>query len=902
MKKNSKSDILQDVLLLYELSLSIGKSLDFYENADAFLRTMMSRKNLEFTSIWVKSLLEDKSDHVRFYSIPQHRPSVNTVRLPTKIKQCLEREDKHPLLLSKDSDALIDKNIGPGTYAYFPLGDFGMLELFSQHSGDKLSAKKLVQLEKVVLKFGNMLQASLLHEKLKKEIKQRTEAEQRVESIARFPEENPSPIIRISVDYRLMYANRSASYLLTVFDLNVGHRIPDVLLNEIIGKSNSLRKEFEMKVGMRYYSFLLVEFRGNDYMNIYGKEITEKKEAEISLRESEMKYRQLVEAANDIIYSIDTLGYVTYANPKAIQTIESSEEAIIGRFFGELVHPSQREEVVGFYYKQLTENIESTYLRFASITDTGAELWLAQTVRAIVEDDKVTGFTAIARDVTENVRAEQQLKRSEEKYRGIIENMNLGLLEVNNNEIINYANASFCKITGYSQQELIGKNASELLLMHHEEKKMMIENHKLCEGGLSNVYEMEIKHRSGKNVHTMVSGAPLYDQHGKVEGSVGIHLDVTDRITSEEALRESENKLRAVIDSSLDAVISIDEIGFIIEWNRRAEEIFGYSREEALGREISETIIPHKYRRRHNLGVQRFLNTGYGPVLHKRLELEALRKDGSSFHIELSIAPIKVKGHYVFSAFVRDITLEKMGKLEMEKALQKEKELNELKSKFVSMTSHEFRTPLTTIQANAELLEFRLENETLIGKDKVDKNLQRINGEIMRLTHLLNDILLLGRVEAGKIPFNLRSTDAVALVEELLSQSFSTQKDHRKVTLTVKGRARELLLDEHIFSHILSNLITNALKYSQDRPAPEVKIDFRLAEVVFSVTDYGIGIPEDDRTRLFDSFFRASNVDNIQGTGLGLSIVKQYTAMHKGQLEVTSKVGIGSTFSVVIPY
>lgn len=238
---------------------------------------------------------------------------------------------------------------------------------------------------------------------------------------------------------------------------------------------------------------------------------------------------------------------------------------------------------------------------------------------------------------------------------------------------------------------------------------------------------------------------------------------------------------------------------------------------------------------------------------------------------------------------------------ELEVALQKETELNQIKSRFISMTSHEFRTPLTTIQSNAELLEMHLQsNGNLEGKPSA-RYLTRITNEVNRLTGLMNDILLMGRIEAGRVSFNPVLSDLIVLVQDMLETTRFDELENRRTELHVEGLPRPVRVDAFLFHHILSNLVSNAIKYSRGKPAPRITLIYGAGETSVAVTDYGIGIPATEVDNVFESFFRASNVENIQGTGLGLAIVKQFVEMHDGQISMTSEVGFGSTVTVTFP-
>ncbi|WP_017720859.1 hybrid sensor histidine kinase/response regulator [Kamptonema formosum] len=243
---------------------------------------------------------------------------------------------------------------------------------------------------------------------------------------------------------------------------------------------------------------------------------------------------------------------------------------------------------------------------------------------------------------------------------------------------------------------------------------------------------------------------------------------------------------------------------------------------------------------------------------------------------------------------------------EVRKALQKEKELNELKSRFVSMVSHEFRTPLSTILFSAGLL------ETYGPKwpeEKKVTHLHRIQTAVRQMTGLLEDILVIGKAEAGKLEFNPAPLDLEQFCREIAEEIQITDVNKHCINFVSQGRLNDAIMDDKMLRHILSNLLSNAIKYSPEGST----VDFELTAlehrgeeqspaVVFRIQDRGIGIPPEDVDRLFETFYRATNVGTIQGTGLGLAIVKRAVDLHGGEIDVKSEVGAGTRFTVTLPY
>jgi signal transduction histidine kinase len=238
--------------------------------------------------------------------------------------------------------------------------------------------------------------------------------------------------------------------------------------------------------------------------------------------------------------------------------------------------------------------------------------------------------------------------------------------------------------------------------------------------------------------------------------------------------------------------------------------------------------------------------------------------------------------------------------LKLKESLLLEKELGELKSSFVSTASHQFRTPLAAIQSNAELLEMFASAVGKEEEEKCKKATNRIKGEIAKMTELMDDVLILGKLTTGNVHYRPQDVDLVDFCKKLTKEFDGIQTDGRSINVITAGEPYNVHLDPKVLTHSLSSLISNAFKYSVGKDNPELTIHFKLKELVLSIKDYGMGIPKEELTKLFHPFFRAKNVTDIKGTGLGLSIAKEYIEVNKGTLTVNSTEGIGSRFEIKI--
>lgn len=384
---------------------------------------------------------------------------------------------------------------------------------------------------------------------------------------------------------------------------------------------------------------------------------------------------------------------------------------------------------------------------------------------------------------------------------------------------------------------------------------------------------------------------------------------IRERKRNEEALRQSEQKYRSVVDTVKEVIFQTDVAGLWTFLNPAWTEITGFTIAESIGTNFFDYIHPDD----RQLSFERLQPLIEYQEEDCRYEIRYLTKHGGFRWVEAFVQVIlnaegKITGT---SGTLHDITERKQAEAEIRKALEIEKELSDLKSRFVTMASHEFRTPLTTILSSTELLK---NYSHKLGEEKKCTHFGRIQTSVQHMTELLNDVLLIGQADAGKLEFNPAPVDlaqlCLSLVEELQltasSQYFQTTARcpiiFRDRTQLTRQAPQDLpLLDEKLLRHILSNLLSNAIKYSPKGGTVWFEFTSTDTEAIFQITDEGIGIPPEDQKRLFESFHRASNVGQIPGTGLGLAIVKKSVDLHEGKIEVNSAVGKGSTFTVTLP-
>ncbi len=369
---------------------------------------------------------------------------------------------------------------------------------------------------------------------------------------------------------------------------------------------------------------------------------------------------------------------------------------------------------------------------------------------------------------------------------------------------------------------------------------------------------------------------------------------INQRQQTEEALHETEAKYWDLFENANDLIQSVTSEGRFIYVNRAWRETLGYSQAEVDNLSMLDIIDCDS----HTHCMEVFERVMSGEKVDK-VETTFMTKFGKKIIVEGSVNCKTVRGKAVSTRSIfRDVTERKQAEIEIQNALVKEKELGELKSRFINTASHEFRTPLTIILMSARLLEQFSQQAS-----EQQKNIyfERIKAATKRMNNLLDDVLLVGKSESGKILIKLTHIALIKFCQELVEEMRMSAGSNHFIGFSSQGDDSNIYLDEKLLHHILTNLLSNAIKYSPQGGEVDFKLTCELHQATFEIKDCGIGIPPSDIEKLFSSFHRGSNVKAIPGTGLGLSIVKQYVDLHGGTITLNSEVGKGTTFIVVLP-
>lgn len=373
-----------------------------------------------------------------------------------------------------------------------------------------------------------------------------------------------------------------------------------------------------------------------------------------------------------------------------------------------------------------------------------------------------------------------------------------------------------------------------------------------------------------------------------------INID-TQRLFSENLFKEIK-KFEALFQFATLPIVLVNKAGNIILANTQATTLFGYSADEMQHLQV-EALIPMRFRDKHLSQRDQFEKQPENRPMGKGMQLSAIKKSGEEFPVEISLGHYMIDNEPYVIAFIIDIThrIEEETKTrELSQALSKERELSDLKSRFVSMASHEFRTPLSTILSSVSLISKYISSED---QDKRDKHILRIRSAVNNLTDILNEFLSLGRIEEGRIQVHLSEFNMREQVKLIVDEIKTILKDGQMIHYDHDGDAM-VNLDSSLLRNILINLLSNAIKFSPEQSTILITTAVEADMIHIRIKDHGMGIPEDDKKHLFERFFRAQNVTNIQGTGLGLHIVSRYVELMNGIISVDSELERGTTFTL----
>lgn len=507
---------------------------------------------------------------------------------------------------------------------------------------------------------------------------------------------------------------------------------------------------------------------------------------------------------------------------------------------------------------------------------------------------------ALVIDITERKKIEKNQKIKTAALEAALDGITITDALLPDHPII-YCNPAFKKITGYTENEILGKNCRFLQGDDYHQKGVKKIRNALSEGKSCQVQLRNYK-KDGTLFWNELSINPIIDEAGIITHFLGIQHNITERKKAEEEIFH----LAKIFDESLNQIYVFDaESLLFINANQGAQKHTGYSLAEC------KSMSPLDLKPEFTEASFRKLIAPLLSGTKKKVDFETLhrRKNGSTYPAEVHLQASTLGNKQMVVAIVLDISDRKnyTKKLEktvehrtkqLEKALETEKELNELKTKFLSLVSHEFKTPLSGILTSATLVgKYRKENQ----QEKRDKHLKTIIGGVHHLTHILDDFLSMERLEKGKEVYRYSKFSLSKLVNEVIYNANMMLKSGQWINYPRNIDDITIYQDEKIVDLVLTNLLNNAVKYSREDTEINLKVDLMTHKIVFRIEDSGIGIPINEQKYIFDRYFRAGNVLTTQGTGIGLNIVKSHVERLGGNIIFKSTENKGSTFTVELP-
>lgn len=508
--------------------------------------------------------------------------------------------------------------------------------------------------------------------------------------------------------------------------------------------------------------------------------------------------------------------------------------------------------------------------------------WRAVTIDALGQDKR---------------RADDALRRSEEQYRLLVEHASEGIL-ISQKGILRFVNPRIVALAGRPASELVGRPLLDHV--HPDDRAALAERYRrrAAGQGVPTHVEFRVVRPDGSVVWVETSGVEV--EWDGAPAVLSFLIDITERHRLEQSLKQTLAERETVLDRSMVGIAFLDPKGRLRWANSAMGRVFGIDAAAIIG----QSLEPYYTSREAYLATGAAVSAAVKDGRDYETELQMRRRDGSVFWVHLSGKAVNVDDLSKGTVWaVMDIDSRKRAEDEIRAAFEKQKELGELKSRFVSMTSHEFRTPLATILSSAELIEHY--GERLPAEERAEL-LTAIQQAVRRMTRMLDDVLVIGKAEADRLAFNpapleVRALCLSAIEETVRAVPGGAPADPARVRFEMPAGAVVARVDEKLLRFILGNLLSNSLKYSPDGAAVTLAVHATADQLVLRVADTGIGIPPEDLPRLFEPFHRARNVGTLPGTGLGLAIVRKAVDLHGGRIEVTSTPGAGSEFTVTLP-
>ncbi|MGB8218581.1 MAG: PAS domain S-box protein [Candidatus Methanoperedens sp.] len=627
-------------------------------------------------------------------------------------------------------------------------------------------------------------------------------------------------------------------------------------------------------------------------------DITEYKRAEEALRVSEEKYRSLIENIQDGVFIIED-ARIQFANEAFARMAGYTVEEITGKDFQELVAPEDLEMVTDRYHRrQAGDDVPKEY-EFRMLHNDGKRIVINMNVGLINYNGRTASMGTV-KGITERKKAEEALRESEDRYRRLVDFSPFGIAIHSDSKIV-YVNLAAMKILGsINPEELVGRPLLQIIHPdYHEIVKERVR--KQYQGEIAPLREEKFLRLDGTSVDVEVVSIPI-TYKGK-QAMYGIFQEITERKQAEEALLRSNEFSRNILDSMNDALCIIDahdfkitgfNIVFLNEIGKRGEDVIGRPCYDVTHHRSSPCEPPDD-----TCPLLETVKTGK----HSVVEHLHYGAGGKKMYLEISTSPITDENGRIIQVVhvSRDITERKLAEERLKQANIGLKKADELKTQFLSVVSHELRSPITPMNAQLQMILAGYFGDIT---EKQRKSLEMIQRNTTRLDRLIGDVLDISKLEAGVMKFNTAQSNLNEIVENAV-ETMKGQAWGKSLKLTLKeDKIPEITIDRDRITQVIINLINNAIKFTDAGGLIEVELIGNADHAIVKVKDNGIGIKKEDQEQLFIPFKQvdSSYTRKYEGSGLGLAICKRIVTHHGGKIWIESEPGKGSAFQFIIPY
>lgn len=629
-------------------------------------------------------------------------------------------------------------------------------------------------------------------------------------------------------------------------------------------------------------------------------DITTLMNQEIQINHQRMVLENLVEGSGYFALIAQPGDKVIYINQKAREVLGNGLlDQNDKPHWERIIHPDDWEKVWEYYYKQFeSPKTEEVFFRFIDPTSGTTKFFKVFSYNQI-DNPLINGVIFFAIDISDEQKLSKQLEETNFSLQGVLANMNHLFFTVNlesNNLILTNKKSLFIDKLGLTEEE-ISQSASSLLKLIIKDKKIISDINLFAQGN-EKVLERTFKlQRQQSELWFVIKLTRRNYSSNIIDGSF---IDITTTMTMqrlhEAEIISSQKRYEQIANNIHDMVCILDLDGNITFTSPASKEVLNYEPYEMQNFMFCDLVHPDDTARVKNK--MKEISLSGKPYT---CEIQMILKGGTPNWVEVYVSPLINSNGKVDSLQIaaRNIEFRKKAEEENRKLLEKEREFSELKAHFVSMASHQFRTPLAVLHSNAEYIDLLVE-KNLLDQNKLAKISSTFKREISRLTELMENILIFGRMEnslkLSPSTFNLRE-----FIENILNNYFLDEINQRPIKLFVCDEIT-INTDELLLSHVLVNIVSNAYKYSPHKKSPEINcfVD-KTDKIVIVIRDFGIGIPQAELEKVFESFYRASNTTTFQGTGLGLVLCKQFITTMQGNISIQSTEGIGTEVTIELP-